>query len=96
MQPQLAALRVTATAYNSEPAQTDSTPFVTASGTRVRAGTLAVSRDLLELLPYGTKIYVVEDTMHPRWKRRVDFWMPSRAAAWRFGRREMTLTLWGE
>jgi len=83
--------RVTATAYNSDPAQTDSTPLITASGTRARVGTLAVSRDLLKLLPYGTTVYVVEDTMHPRWERRVDFWMPDRQAARRFGRRELLL-----
>lgn len=47
---------VRATAYNSLPRQTDSTPFVTATGTRVRFGTVALSRDLLRQFPYGTRV----------------------------------------
>ena len=39
--------RIIATAYNSEPWQTDSDPFVTSSGARVSDGTLALSRDLI-------------------------------------------------
>ena len=44
---------------------------------------IAVSRDLRKLYPYGTKveisgsnfydgIFYVEDTMHPKWKNRID------------------------
>lgn len=51
---------VRATAYNSMPGQTDSTPFITATGTRVRPGVVALSRDLLRLFPYGTRI-TIED-----------------------------------
>ncbi len=39
--------RLVATAYNSHPWQTDNTPFVTSSGSRVGDGTLALSRDLI-------------------------------------------------
>ena len=39
--------RILSTAYNSEENQTDSTPYITASGERVRDGTLALSRDLI-------------------------------------------------
>jgi len=46
---------VRATGYNSLASQTDSTPNVTATGTRTRFGVLAVSRDLLSRdLPYGS------------------------------------------
>jgi 3D (Asp-Asp-Asp) domain-containing protein len=46
---------VRATGYNSLASQTDSTPHVTATGTRTRFGVLAVSRDLLSRdLPYGS------------------------------------------
>lgn len=46
-----------ATGYNSLTAQTDSTPHITATGTRTRPGIIAVSRDLLEsTLPYGSLV----------------------------------------
>ncbi len=45
-----------ATAYTSSPRETDSTPFVTATGMRTALGVIAVSRDLLKTLPYGTKV----------------------------------------
>ncbi|THF88802.1 hypothetical protein E7T09_06410 [Deinococcus sp. KSM4-11] len=51
---------VRATAYNSVPGQTDATPFITATGTRTRPGVVALSRDLLRLFPYGTKV-MIED-----------------------------------
>lgn len=51
---------VRATAYNSLAAQTDSTPFITATGTRTRPGVVALSRDLLRSFPYGSKI-MIED-----------------------------------
>lgn len=49
-----------ATAYNSLAAQTDSTPFITATGTRTRPGVVALSRDLLRTFPYGSRI-TIED-----------------------------------
>ena len=51
---------VHSTAYNSTPGQTDSTPFITATGTRVRSGVVALSRDLLGRFPYGTRL-TIED-----------------------------------
>lgn len=46
--------------YNSIPNQTDSTPSITATGTRTRPGVLAVSRDILRSgLPYGSTVKVV-------------------------------------
>ena len=49
-----------ATAYSSHAAQTDSTPNITATGTRTRPGVIALSRDLLRAFPYGTRV-IIED-----------------------------------
>ncbi|WP_424949705.1 hypothetical protein [Deinococcus sp.] len=49
---------VHSTAYNSTPGQTDSSPYITATGTRVRPGVVALSRDLLGRFPYGTRISI--------------------------------------
>jgi len=49
--------QVRATGYNSHAAQTDSTPFITATGARTQMGIIAVSRDLLaEDIPYGSLV----------------------------------------
>lgn len=49
--------RVRATGYNSHAVQTDSTPFITATGARTQLGIIAVSRDLLdEEIPYGSLV----------------------------------------
>ena len=100
---------VHSTAYNSTPGQTDSSPYVTATGTRVRSGVVALSRDLLARFPYGTRItiedlsgryssvlrgrvFVVEDTMHPRIGNTVDVWMGSRSEAMAWGTRNIRIT----
>lgn len=84
------------TAYSSTPEETDDTPFITAAGTKVRDGIVA-----LNFLPFGTKvkiptvfgdkILVVEDRMHPRKAGFVDVWMPTKTAALRFGISRATL-----
>ena len=83
-------INVVVTAYSSTPEQTDSTPFITASGTRVREGIVAAN--FLPIgtkikLPdiYGDKIFVVEDRMHPRKKYMVDIWFASYTEAKEFG-----------
>lgn len=100
-----AFIRVTVTGYTSCPSQTDDTPFLTATLDPTRPGTLALSRDLLRtftdgapydfgdrvLLP-GMGIYVVEDTMHPRWRRRADIWFHDNETARQWGRRELYIT----
>ncbi|HEX2862935.1 MAG TPA: hypothetical protein VHN99_00075, partial [Deinococcales bacterium] len=43
-----------ATAYNSLPNQTDGNPFITATGARTRFGIVALSRDMLRRIPYGS------------------------------------------
>lgn len=86
------------TAYSSTPDQTDSTPFITASGTRVKDGVIAAN-----FLPFGTiikipalfgdKIFTVEDRMHPRKKKVVDVWMPSTKKALSFGAHKTKIVL---
>jgi|GEM_PF-2339715 len=78
------------TAYNSEVGQTDSTPFITANGTRVRDGIVAANflkfntRIRIPEL-YGDKIFVVTDRMNKRYTSRVDIWMQKKSAARKFG-----------
>jgi 3D (Asp-Asp-Asp) domain-containing protein len=79
---------VTASAYSSTPDQTDASPFITASGTKVRYGIIAAN-----FLPIGTTVqigedtFIVEDRMNSRYngKYYIDIWMPSREAAQAFG-----------
>ncbi len=84
-------LKMVITAYSSTPEQTDSTPFITASGSVVRDGIVANN-----LLPFGTKVripalygnkvFVVEDRMH--WKKgsyHLDIWFLDTEEAKNFG-----------
>ncbi len=87
---------VRATAYSSTADQTDSTPFVTASGTYVRDGIIATN-----FLPFGTqirmpdlygdKIFVVEDRMNKRYWHNIDIWFPERQLAREFGVKTITI-----
>ncbi len=93
-------LQVWATAYSSEPSQTDSTPFDTANGTRVHDGIAAAN-----FLPFGTqfkipavygdKIFTVEDRMNAKYNNQsiIDIWMPTRKDAVIFGKQSLTLEL---
>ena len=63
----LASVYVTATIYHAVPSQTDSTPFVTASNSRINPENpqghrwIAVSRDLEKLgFTFGTKVCVYD------------------------------------
>jgi len=86
------------TAYSSTPDQTDSSPFITANGTRVREGIIAAN-----FLPFGTKVkipsmfgdrvFVVQDRMNARYWHRVDIWMPTRAQALQFGVRTLQIEI---
>lgn len=81
------------TAYSSSADETDSTPNITASGTRTRDGVVASN-----LFPIGTRVkipelfgektLVVEDRMHDRFTDRIDVWMPSKWQALRFGKKQ--------
>jgi 3D (Asp-Asp-Asp) domain-containing protein len=81
---------VTATAYHAVEGQCDDSPLITASGAKISSADtaydhryIAISRDLLDVFPYGTKvevsgcgeldgIYWVEDTMNKRYKGYID------------------------
>ncbi len=92
-------VHVTTTAYSSDVAQTDSTPFTTASGSTVRHGVVAAN-----FLPIGTKIkmpklygdqiFVVEDRMNKRYAKRMDIWMGTREEAKQFGVRNVEIEIY--
>lgn len=54
------AYTLLSTAYNSLPEQTDDTPFETATGEQTQPGIIALSRDLLEEIPYGSVVEIVD------------------------------------
>ncbi len=66
----------------------------TALGTPVRPGIVAVSRDLLRAgWDFGDKVrieglgvFIIEDTMHQRYRRTIDVAVPNMAAAEKIGR----------
>ena len=77
---------MTITSYRSVPEQTDSTPFITASGERVHKHGVALSRNYLKRwggpVEYGDLVYIegfgfkiVNDTMHPRHQNNIDIWV---------------------
>lgn len=85
-------MEATITAYTSREGETDSTPFITASGSYTRNGVAASS--FLPLgskirLPaiFGNKVFVVEDTMNSRYdgESRVDIWVSDVNQAKLFG-----------
>jgi len=81
------------TAYSSSVDETDSTPYVTASGTRARDGVIAANFFPLGTrvkIPelFGDKVFVVEDRMHNRFTDRIDVWMPSKWSALHFGKKQ--------
>lgn len=83
-----------ATAYNSEAAQTDAAPCITANGFNVcehgQEDTVAAN-----FLPFGAKIkmpeffgdrvFIVRDRMNQRYSDRIDIWMTDKSKAVKFG-----------
>lgn len=89
---------VTVTAYSSTVDQCDSTPFITASGTRVRDGIIATNALAFGTkvkFPslYGDKIFTVEDRMNKRYSDRADIWFETREEAIRFGVRKLEMVI---
>ncbi|MBA4356508.1 MAG: hypothetical protein C0405_02150 [Desulfovibrio sp.] len=92
---------VTATAYNADPAQTDSDPDITASMRRVRPGTIAVSRDLFDrgwvfgrkVRLEGLGIFEINDLMAARHNKAVDIFIYSNSQAQAFGKRRVKAAL---
>jgi len=92
------SLEVDITWYTSTVEECDDTPFITADGSRVRHGIVALSRDLLEHLDYGDSLYVenigwyeARDTMHRRWRNRIDVWCDDRSVAINNGIQQSTI-----
>ena len=89
------------TAYSSSVDETDSTPFITAAGTRTRDGIVAAN-----FLPLGTKVkipelfgdktFTVEDRMNRRFSDRVDVWFPSKWEAREFGKQRAQIVVFKE
>jgi 3D (Asp-Asp-Asp) domain-containing protein len=96
-------MTVTATAYNSTPAQTDGRPNETAWGDRLEPGmkVIAVSPDLVKQgLDHGTRVriegldgsWTVLDRTNSRHRRRIDIYMGKDVKAAReWGRKEVTI-----
>jgi 3D (Asp-Asp-Asp) domain-containing protein len=87
------------TSYNSDPRQTDDTPFITASGTHVHEGTVATN-----ILPFGTKlkiegfgdeIFTVEDRMNAKYdgKKMLDIWTANEKDSLDYGARIVTVKI---
>ena len=79
------------TAYSSDTAETDSTPFIAASGERVKEGMIANN-----CLEFGRKIviegkeYEVLDRMNRRYGcEHFDLWMLDKRSALEFGRQRL-------
>ncbi len=86
-------IKVILTGYSSTPDQTDDTPFITASNTRVRDGIVAAN-----FLAFGTKVqipslfgdkvFIVEDRMAKKHDDKMDIWFSERYLAKNFGVKE--------
>ncbi len=84
----------TITAYNSEVAQCDNTPCITANGFNVCKHGIedTIAANFLKFgtkvrIPdiFGDKIFIVRDRMNKRYSNRVDVWMLEKADAKNFG-----------
>ncbi len=91
------------TAYSAEEGQTDSSPFITASNSRVRHGIVAVSQDLFRKgWVFGRKVYIVghgvytiEDLLAQRKVNQLDIFMTNKDNAIQFGRKKLRVFLLG-
>jgi 3D (Asp-Asp-Asp) domain-containing protein len=92
---------VTVTAYNADPAQTDSDPDIAASMRHVRPGTIAVSRDLFDkgwvfgrkVRIEGLGIFEINDLMAARHGNSIDIFIGSNQQCQAFGKRHTRAAL---
>ena len=92
---------VTVTAYNADPAQTDSDPEIAASMRRVKPGTIAVSRDLFskgwvfgrKVRLEGLGIFEINDLMAARHDKSIDIFIGCNQQALAFGKRRIEAAL---
>jgi 3D (Asp-Asp-Asp) domain-containing protein len=95
----LRSKRVVATAYTSLESQTDSTPWITASGTTTRFGvvasnTLPIGTEVRFPDYFGDQVFIVEDRMNARYgEGRIDVWLPSNHEAIQFGVRRLHMEI---
>lgn len=84
----------TITAYNSEVAQCDASPCITANGFNVCEHGIedTIAANFLPFgakvrIPdlFGKKVFIVRDRMHRRYNNRVDIWMLGKQDALKFG-----------
>ncbi|MBI2628400.1 MAG: 3D domain-containing protein [Candidatus Niyogibacteria bacterium] len=86
-------IKVVLTGYSSTIDQTDDTPFITASNTRVRDGVVAANflafgtKVQIPAL-FGNKIFIVEDRMAKKHNNKIDIWFSERYLAKNFGVKE--------
>jgi 3D (Asp-Asp-Asp) domain-containing protein len=82
------------TAYNSEAAQCDSSPCITANGFNLCEHGIedSVAANFLKFgtkirIPelFGDKVFIVRDRMNSRYQNRVDIWMKEKQDALNFG-----------
>ena len=84
------------TAYTSRPEETDSTPFITASGSYVHNGIVATNAlpiGTLIRIPehFGDRIFRVEDRMNARYTNNIDVWFEGLKDARKFGKKYTTI-----
>ncbi len=89
------SIQATITAYTDDPRENNGVGNAvgTAMGTKVRPGIVAVSRDLLKsgwklgdkLFIEGLGVFAIEDTMHARWKKRIDVAVEGKRDAYKIG-----------
>ena len=94
--------KVTATCYSPSIDETDSTPFITASGDSVGVKHIAVSRDLYKkgwrfdsivYIKEMNEFFIIKDLMNKRWKNRIDFFALTKPEALEFGNKIQTAYL---
>ncbi|MBI9078563.1 MAG: 3D domain-containing protein [Pseudodesulfovibrio sp.] len=93
--------KVVVTAYNPTTSQCDEDPLIAASMRRVRAGTIAVSRDLFnqgwvfgrKVRIEGLGIFEINDLMNKRFNQRIDIFMWDENQARQFGKKNIKAAL---
>jgi len=91
LQPKI--MKIVLTGYSSTADQTDDTPFITASNTRVRDGIvaanfLAFGTQVKIPAIFGDKVFTVEDRMAKKHNDKMDIWFSERYLAKNFGVQE--------
>ncbi|MDW7998455.1 MAG: 3D domain-containing protein [Thermodesulfovibrio sp.] len=92
-------IEVKATAYSSCIEECDSTPFITASGAKVRWGIIAMDKrykfGTKVYIPFFKKTFVVLDRGGAIKGNRIDIWFPSKEEAKKFGVKNLIVYVLG-